>query len=631
MKFYAAKHLIIRITLALIFLAFSNGAISYEHSAEKLDLTSLDFTPNGTQPGLASGIVGNDSCEGCHDGTGADATQMPYPAWSGSMMANAARDPMFWAALDVANNNAPGIGDFCIRCHVPNAWLGGRVRKDGLGGLVDGTNGCLLNGNQIVSDGKLNDYSGIGCQFCHRTMATGPQGQPALTFNANIWLDDSTNCTENGQSSGGPCRRGPYRYPDETPTGPIEAPPHGWKHDVSYKDSAYCGSCHNISSPDTSAGPFRTLILNTGVNTGTAFPIDRTYSEWLLSDYSDVLFRDGAETGGPSSGARYGETCQSCHMRISKQNTARACNFSEPGTRTDNLAVHEFAGSNGFMVSTLKALYGAALGREAAFDQQLIWINENLTLRSARISVTAQPLAAGASTLNAAVRVTNLTGHKLPGGYSEGSRMWINLVVRDANNAVVFESGAYNPNTAVLTQDAQIKTYEAKHGVWQRFGNTGVCVTEENGTGRKLFNMALNNCIAKDNRIPPLGFRGGADVETQPVGYVYPETAPGSGKLVNFDVTNYAIAIPASAVRPVRATATLKFQVMSKDYADFLKTEATSNNFQTENEMCNRTSTVGPADKSRGQFMFDAWTENGKSAPVDMVSASATAASVRTP
>ena len=631
MIFHSCNRLFKRWALLALVILFLPSAHAYDHASQKIDLGSIDFTPNATQPGLASGIEGNDSCEGCHQGNADDATQMPYPAWSGSMMANAARDPMFWASLDIANHDAPGIGDFCIRCHAPNAWFGGRVRKNGVGGVVNGTNGCLMQGDQAVSDGKLNDYSGIGCQFCHRTMAKGPAGEPALTFNANIWLDDALNCTENGQSAGGPCRRGPYRYPDITPTEIIEEPPHGWKHDVSYKDSAFCGTCHNISSPDTSAGPFKTLILASGVNSGVAFPIDRTYSEWLQSDYSDIVFRDGAENGGPSTGNRYGETCQGCHMRISEQSTARACNFNSPGARTDNLAVHEFAGSNGFMVGVLKSLYGSALGREAAFDRSLAWISDNLTNRSARISVTAQPLSAGVGTLNAAVRVTNLTGHKLPGGYSEGRRMWINLVVSDANNAALFESGAYNVATAVLTQDAQAKVYENKQGVWQRFGNNGVCVTQENVTGRKLFNMVLNNCIAKDNRIPPLGFTGGVNIETQPVNYTYPETSPGSGKLVNFDVTNYSVPIPANAVRPIRVTATLKFQVMSKDYADFLRTEATNNNFPTENQMCNRTSTVGPANQSRGQFMFDAWTNNGKSTPVTMVSASATALAARTP
>ena len=153
-------HIILGAVAALI----CNPLQAYEHS--KVISGALDFTPNGTQPGLASGIPGNNSCSDCHAGVGPDATQMPYSAWEGSMMANAARDPMFWAAVDVANHDAPGVGDFCIRCHAPNAWLGGRVRKNGLGGVVNGTNGCLLQGDQDDQDGKLNDYSGIGCQLC---------------------------------------------------------------------------------------------------------------------------------------------------------------------------------------------------------------------------------------------------------------------------------------------------------------------------------------------------------------------------------------------------------------------------------------------------------------------------------
>jgi hypothetical protein len=571
----------------------------------KLIKSTIDFTPNGTQPGLMIAIEGNDSCVTCHTGNNNDSTQMAWPSWSGSMMANAARDPMFYAALDIANKDVPGIGDF-----------------------VNGTNACLMEGTYDQQDSKGNDYAGVGCHFCHRTMEKGPTGQAPIVFNANFWFDDAISCTVGGQTAFGPCRRGPYAYPDTTPTGTVNAP-HAWQKDTHYQKSEYCGTCHDVSSPDTNTGFLKTLILNDGTNTGRAFPLDRTYSEWKNSSYADVLLRDGLENTGPSSGRAYGETCQSCHMPVSTQATARACSLTSPGTRTNNLPIHEFVGANAFMVNVIKQLYGstAGLDREAAFDRTLGWINQMLTQRSALIAVNPQPLASGATNWNVAVRVTNLSGHKLPAGYTEGRRMWLNLVVRDATNAIVFESGAYNPSTAALGTDSQAKVYEAVQGVWERFGNTGQCVTKENVTNRKLFNMALNNCIVKDNRIPPLGFRGGSDVELRPVGYSYPETAPGSGVLVNFDVTNYVIPVAAGAVRPLSVTATLKHQVMSKDYADFLKTEATAASIPTENAMCGRSWTVGPANKTRGEFMFDAWTNFGKSAPVDMVSATAASAS----
>jgi hypothetical protein len=604
-------------------IGFDHTQLVYKQSSKTSKVDPIDFTPNGTQPGLLSAIAGNEACSSCHTGNANDQTQMAWPSWSGSLMANSVRDPMFWAAVDIANRDVPGVGDYCIRCHSPTAWLSGRVRKNGSGGFVDGAAGCAMQGDQDDFDGKGNDYSGIGCEFCHRIMSRGPTGQPALTFNANLWFDDAQSCTANGQSGSGPCRRGPYRYPDQTPTGSVTAP-HVWQQDNTYQGSAYCGSCHNLSSPDTNNGPLKTLILNNGTATSVAFPLDRTYSEWLASDYSDVLFRDGLENGGPSTGTVFGETCQSCHMRSSTQSTARACSLTPAGTRAGNLPVHEFAGGNAFMVSTLKSLYGAALGRDAAFDRSLQWINDNLSNRSAQIALTLQPLASTATSLSAAVKVTNLTGHKLPGGYSEGRRMWLNVIAKDANNAVIFESGAYDPASAILTQDPQIKIYEAQQGVWERFGNTGVCVTKENTTQRKLFNMMLNNCIAKDNRIPPLGFRGAGNVEIQPVNYSYPETSPGSGKLVNFDLSNYSIPIPSNAVRPIQVQAILKFQVMSKDYAEFLRDEAQNSNLPSENQLCSRSWTVGPAIKTRGAFMFDAWTGNNKSAPTTMVGATST-------
>jgi hypothetical protein len=313
-------------------------------------------------------------------------------------------------------------------------------------------------------------------------------------------------------------------------------------------------------------------------------------------------------------------------MPLSADNAAKACVFTADGARKGDSARHSFAGANFWMMDVLKNAYGgpSGLNRAAAYDQSKATIIQNLQQNSARIQVNLDPLALGNGNLTARVRVTNLTGHKLPTGYAEGRRMWINLRAFDANNQQIFESGAYNAGTAVLNEDAQIKVYEALQGVWQRFGQANTCVTKETGTQRKLFNLALSNCIAKDNRIPPLNFRGGGDVEIQPVAYSYPETSVGSGRLVNFDITTYSIPVTAATPRPIRVEASLKFQIMSKDYAEFLRDEAVASNIPSENAMCNRTWTVGPASKSRGQYMFDLWTQNGRAAPLDMVSAQAT-------
>jgi hypothetical protein len=584
----------------------------------KSSLVIGDFTPHGTQPGLLTGIEGPLNCFDCHDGINTtDQKHMPYTPWAGSIMANAARDPLFFAALDVANRDVPGIGDYCLRCHAPNAWLQGRVRKDGAGGFVAGTNGCQMIGDYVSNDGKTNDYSGIGCHFCHRVRETGPTGQLPITYNANVWFDDVLDC--NGQF--GPCRHGPYTYPG-APGTVTNPPPHGWKQDPYFNKSSFCGTCHTVDSPDTDVGPAQTLILNNGTNTGIAFPLDHTYGEWLASDFNTVLLRSGFEdppAGAPTSLAK-GQSCQDCHMTNATDPAARACTFTAVGSRTNNLPVHEFAGSNYWMVGVLKNTYGAPtlLDREAAYTQTSNWIINNLTTKSAQVGVTLDPLPAGNATLTARIKVTNLTGHKLPNGYAEGRRMWLNVVARDANNNVVFESGAYNLTTGDLTLDAQVKVYESQQGIWQRFGVANQCVVQDPSTSRKHFNLALNNCIRRDNRIPPLGFTGANDPTIAPVGYTYPETAPGSGRLVNFDTSTYSMAIAASAVRPITVTATLKYQVASKDYITFLRDEAVLGSIPSENAMCSRTWTNGPGVKTRGQFMFDLWTANGKAAPLDM-------------
>ena len=100
---------------------------------------ALDFTPHGTQPGLAAELESVSTCTDCHRSFDpANDAFMPHSTWGGSMMANALRDPLFWAALDVANRDAasigkPGVGDYCLRCHTPRGWYGGRVVKDGFG------------------------------------------------------------------------------------------------------------------------------------------------------------------------------------------------------------------------------------------------------------------------------------------------------------------------------------------------------------------------------------------------------------------------------------------------------------------------------------------------------------------
>ena len=202
-----------------------------------LMLTALSLasplTDKGTQPGLNFPLQSSGACAPCHAGYDATNNIEPSNTWSGSMMAQASRDPLFWAALDVANNDLPDVGDFCLRCHAPTGWLAGRSEPPG-----GSTDGCGFVGK---IDERYNDFEGVGCHLCHRMNVNDspPAGEDAVYYeNAQFWIGDRP-C--NGFSE--PCRQGPYDY-----VLPPSAP-HAWQYSSYHVNSDLCGNCHNVTHP----------------------------------------------------------------------------------------------------------------------------------------------------------------------------------------------------------------------------------------------------------------------------------------------------------------------------------------------------------------------------------------------
>jgi hypothetical protein len=545
-----------------------------------------EITPHGTQPPILQPIQDPSGCEGCHGHYDGAANIEPWNTWAGSMMAQAARDPIFWAALDVANHDVPGVGELCLRCHAPKAWLEGRASG------ADG-DGCGLVG-ELDQPGAAggNDFSGAACHFCHRMMinpAPPPGEEGYYTENAEYWIDDA-GCTTSGGSGNEPCRRGPYDYPGNPD------PPHEWAFSPYHQSADFCGNCHNVTSPT------ETLIDENGVNTAIPYPIERTHREWVLSELSDPASPTYAR-------------CQACHMPDAPGPGARACSQNSFPDRSGDMPIHQFVGGNAWIPDVLRLQYPTTLG--AAREDELLataaWAREMLQSLAAAIEVGLPPSVTPGGTLEAQVKVTNLAGHKLPTGYPEGRRMWLHVVATDENETVIFQSGAYDPATGDLEADPQLKIYETVRGVWN--GTTQEC--EHTGPlGAPVFHFVLNNCITLDNRIPPLGFTGGDDPEVRPVGYSYPETSPGSGVLVNHDVTVYAIPVPPQAAGEITVTATLRYQTSSKEYIEFLHAEAVAHGFPDD---CIPRAGGTMIGTSRGEHLYELWQSYGRSPPVDMV------------
>lgn len=503
----------------------------------------------GTQPGEIVNwpLLTPNECATCHGNYVAGLDYEPFDSWSGSMMANSARDPLFWAAVDIANQDIPGAGEFCIRCHSPRAWLAGRSS------VPDGS--ALLG----YPDEPNNDFEGIDCHFCHR-MYEGPGGT-GLIGNAQYFVDDGTPSQE-------PPRRGPYQQ---------TFAPHPTAKSDYHGSSEFCGVCHDLRNP------LRELLDEAGVSTGREFPEQTTYTEWLQSDF-----------------ATEGTTCQNCHMVPAEVTPAFACNsFNPPRPFTDPnddapVFRHDLVGANTFVPRILKGEFGTALGRGAAYDATIARAIQALQQHSATVEVEVAPEIVAGDSLQFSVRVTNLTGHKLPTGYPEGRRMWLEVTARDALGAPFFVSGGYDDESAILSHDAQLRIYESEHGV------------HGEGPG---FHLVLNDRIFTDTRIPPRGFR--PDLDTAPRGRVY-EMLPDS-TLAHWDDVTYTIPVPVGVQGPVSVSAKLRYQTASREYIEFLRDENVSGPDPKDRNY--------PNAPSRGEKIHQFWMEYGKSEPVDMVSA----------
>jgi len=506
--------------------------------------TLRDFDMPGSQP-FESGILNPpEACEVCHGNY--DIAVEPYANWQGSMMSHASRDLIFEANMVIANQDAPDSGDLCLRCHLPRGWHQGRS--------------VPTDGSQMLS----TDMSGVSCDYCHRLVdqiyepGVNPGEDeailaalsfPGAEFGNGMVVVDPTGA-----------RRGPFINADSGH--PVLVSPY-------HREAALCGNCHDVSNPAFEKDGLGNYVPNafdtpaTDFSAHTIAPVERTYSEWFYSEYNTPAGVYAPQFGGNLDNV---STCQDCHMR---DVTGQGCNFETAPVRND-LPLHDMTGGSTWLPSLLPMMYPGEVNETAI----LAGIDR---ARYMLQNAAAVDLDQSEETLE--VTVTNQTGHKLPTGYPEGRRIWINVKFYDASSALIAESGAYDPITGVLTHDAEAKIYEVKPGLDEV---TAPLVGVDPGPS---FHFVLNNKTFSDNRIPPRGFTNAAfdDFGGAPVGYSYAD-----GQY--WDETYYAI--PAGAAS---AEVTLYYQSTSKEFIEFLRDENTTN--------------------SLGQEMYDLWNDNGKCPP----------------
>lgn len=524
-----------------------------------------DFFERGTQElTLTDSMLFSQSCLVCHqyddDGNRAHMVN-PYDNWATSMMGQATRDPVWHAALAIANQDVANSGDTCLRCHTPNGWLDGRSVP---------TDGSALT---------YTDFDGVSCNFCHRMV--DPVASPDNPTPDTQILADLVAAGVH------PTQPGNGRYvvdPIDVRRGPLNDVPenlHGVDILVSpfHREGHMCGTCHDVSNAMFTRQANGTYALNalgaphpTG-NSHDMMPEQRTYSEWLNSAFNSggVAFADGRFGGEHPTGVM--QTCQDCHM---PKRVGGLCAFwtAPPFFLRDDISEHSFTGANTWVIGAVYDQYQS----DANLTSDLVDLSRSRVENMLRAASDMQAVQLGAQMK---VRVVNYGGHKLPTGYPEGRRMWINVQYLNSLGEIIDERGEYDYQTADLST-ADTKVYEAK------FGMDSTVAAATGLPAGQSFHLTLNNVILKDNRIPPIGFSNAsfAAVRAEPVAYAYAD-----GQY--WDDTNFSIPPGAS-----EAVVTLYYQTTSKAYIEFLRDANVTN--------------------TAGQNAYDRWVARGKSAPVDM-------------
>lgn len=258
-----------------------------------------------------------------------------------------------------------------------------------------------------------------GCKQCH-----APAQQRVERLGARATPDfsqDGLNCDVCHSMSEAPPVATVQFMRDIDPSGPkyanldspVSNPAHASEQRTWYSQSRACASCHQFD-----------------LSNGTR--LENTFIEWEAS----VL-------------AGMGVHCQACHMPTYTGQAAK------DGPVRGNLHRHRWVGPD----------YAYTEFRQIDLEAQKNDIRELLE-NSVRVDVEEMPatVAAGAS-LDFGIRVTNdRTGHSIPSGVSFAREMWLAITVRDANGAIVYESGrlAANGDLPSASEDPDLTGFFAR-------------------------------------------------------------------------------------------------------------------------------------------------------------------------
>ena len=491
--------------------------------------------PQADYPGLSLPVdrgdyfAGSGVCAVCH-------TQMVDEAsmdvsidthWRSSMMANAARDPYWQAAVRGEVLTHPEyqevIEDTCTTCHMPMARFTGAT-ADVAGQVLDEGFGNPEHPLHPLA------MDGVSCTLCHQIRPDGFGEQES--FHGHYVIDSELPPEE--REAFGPFHVGMGMIQImQSGSGfiPMQA--------MHVKSSDLCATCHTVYTP----------FVDASGQVAGEFPEQVPYLEWQASSFKGKL------------------SCQSCHMPA-----------ADGGVRLSVVGGHHLrspvfqhimVGGNAYMVGMLGA-FGeelAVTASSAQFQDKQGQTVEQLQGRTATIDL--ENLSSDGSTLTADVVVRTMTGHKFPTAYPS-RRAWIHLTVQDSSGNVLFESGAVSPDGSIAgnDNDADPATYEPHYLSIDSPEQVQIYEAIMGNTeGQPTTTLLAGAAYLKDNRLIPAGFdKDAVELDIAVHGAAVDDADFDSA----IDRTQYAIAL-GGAEGPFTVTAELLYQSIGYRWADNLR------------------------------------------------------------
>lgn len=471
----------------------------------------------------------SDRCFACHNTlstSGGEDISFGL-AWRPTMMANAARDPYWQAAVrrEVTDHPAAraAIEEECSKCHMPMAHVETRAQGHEPEMFAHLNFASVRRMDRLAQDG-------VSCSACHQIRADN-LGTRA-SFVGGFVIDTTRPLGQREMFGPYEVEKGENRIMRSASAGYL---PTEGKH---IQQSELCATCHTLIT--TALGP-------TGKKIGE-LPEQVPYQEWLASDFRET------------------RSCQSCHMPVVEEPVRMT---STLGKLREGVSRHVFVGGNFFVLRMLNRYRGdlgvTALPQE--LESAAARTVEHLQRQTAALTVDRAETADGRLQLDLAVR--NLSGHKFPTAYPS-RRAWLRVAVRDAGGRLVFESGALRPDGSIAgnDNDADPARFEPHYTEVTDAGQVQIYENIMAGSDGAVTTGLLTAVrFIKDSRLLPSGF----DKRR-----VEPEIAPQGGAVGDDDFAGggdrirYTVAL-GGAAGPFTVDAELWFQPVGYRWAANLK------------------------------------------------------------